>query len=100
MLEKNEENYLVEFIEHYMQLGITTIFFGDNNAPKNNQQYESIKKYIDSGFVKYYNYQGVKDIQHKFYSDIYFKEIDNYDWFFVFDIDEILELDNKYKNID
>lgn len=23
---KNEENYLVEFIEHYMQLGITTIF--------------------------------------------------------------------------
>ena len=46
---KNEENYLVEFIEHYMQLGITTIFFGDNNAPQNNQQYESIKKYIDSG---------------------------------------------------
>lgn len=97
---KNEENYLVEFIEHYMQLGITTIFFGDNNAPQNNKQYESIKKYIDSGFVKYYNYQGVEDVQHKFYSDIYFKEIDNYDWFFAFDIDEILELDNQYKNID
>ena len=75
-------------------------FFGDNNAPQNNQQYESIKKYIDSGFVKYYNYQGVEDIQHKFYNDIYFKEIDNYDWFFAFDIDEILELDNQYKNID
>ena len=97
---KNEENHLVEFIEHYKQLGITTIFFGDNNDVDNNVQYDVLKPYIDSGKVRYCNYQGVEDIQHKFYDDVYFQEKDNYDWYFIFDCDEFLELDNQYKNID
>ena len=97
---KNEENHLVEFIEHYINLGITTIFFGDNNDRSNNSQYDVLKPYIDSGKVQYYNYQSIEDIQHKFYTNIYFQEKDNYDWYCVFDCDEFLELDDQYKNID
>jgi len=76
---KNEEEHLSEFIDHYIDLGITTIFFGDNNDVGNNVQYEVLKPYIDSDKVQYYNYQGIEDIQHKFYTNIYFQEKDNYD---------------------
>lgn len=94
---KNEEQHLLEFIEHYKNISIDTIFFGDNDD-EGTKQYDLLKSYIDLGFVKYYNYHGVKNIQHKFYDDIYFQEKDNYDWFAVFDCDEFLCLDN-FNNI-
>ena len=97
---KNEEEHLLEFIDHYINLGITTIFFGDNNDVGNNIQYDVLKPYINSGKVQYYNYQGIEDIQHKFYTNIYFQEKDNYDWYCVFDCDEFLDLKNKFLNIE
>ena len=97
---KNEEEHLLEFINHYINLGITTIFFGDNNDIGNNSQYDVLKPYIDGGKVQYYNYQGIEDIQHKFYTDIYFQEKDNYDWYCVFDCDEFLDLKNRFSNIE
>ena len=96
---KNEEKHLTEFIDHYINLGISTIYFGDNNDIGNDKQYIVLKPYINKGIVKYYNYQGIVDIQHKFYTDIYFKEKDNYDWYCVFDCDEFLDLKNKFRSI-
>ena len=96
---KWEDKYLDEFVKYYQNLGFTNIFFGDNNDINDNSQLNVLQKYIDTGFVKYFNYQGVLDIQHVFYDYIYFLEKDNYDWYFVCDIDEYLQLDNKYKTI-
>lgn len=96
---KWEDKYLDEFVKYYQNLGFTNIFFGDNNDVNDNSQLNVLQKYIDTGFVKYFNYQSILNIQHIFYDDIYFLEKNNYDWYFVCDIDEYLQLDKKYKTI-
>lgn len=98
VVAKNEEQHLLEFIEHYNNICIDTIFFCDNNDNDNYRQKELLEPYIKFGFVRYYDYHDIKNIQHIFYNDIYFKEKDNFDWFCVFDCDEFIEL-GKYASI-
>ena len=96
---KHEECYIEEFIEHYINIGIDTIFICDNNELDYKYQIlPIIQKYIDNGFVVYKDYRGVVDVVHKCYDDIYFSECDNYDWFCIFDTDEFLNID-KFNNI-
>lgn len=93
---KMEENYIIEWIQHYKKLGFSHIFIADNNA----DDYEYplipiIQSYIDEGFVTVYDYHNaIQPMQQKAYSDIYNIAKKEYDWIAFFDIDEFLEINN------
>lgn len=93
VISKDEEKYLIEWIEYYKSLGFDSILFGDNNNPGNNSQYDILKRYIDDGFVIYHDLRGDNNYQQqKFYQHCYNKYGNIYDWIAFFDVDEFLEL--------
>ena len=95
---KNENLYIKEFIEYYHSIGVDNIFICDNNDI-NGENVESIlNNFINSGFVKIFNYRGKKNYQVIAYKEVYLKYINKFDWFMFFDVDEYLILP-KYKNI-
>jgi len=95
---KKENNYIVEFIEHYKNYGFDKIFLYDNNE-KNNEKFEDvIYDYINNKFVEIINFRGRIKIQNIAINDCYLRNNNKYDWIFFNDIDEFIYLKN-YKNI-
>lgn len=98
---KLENHYIREWVEHYKKLGFTNVILYDNNDIDGERFEEVIGDYIDNGFVILEDYRG----KHKgasqpyAYQDGYNKYGDKYDWFAVFDIDEFLMLNERYKTI-
>ena len=91
---KNENKYVVEWVQHYLNYGFDKIIICDNN---DDDSIENIlKEYIDRGVVEIFDCRGLSSFQVQFYS--YFAEEGNYKWCAYFDIDEFLELP-AYKNI-
>ena len=95
---KNENNYIKEFIIHYIKFGVDKIFLYDNNNINDERFEEVINDYIKNGFVKIFNFRGLKQPQHKFMNDCYKRNYQKYDWLIFYDIDEFIYL-NNYKNI-
>ena len=91
---KNENNYIVEWIEHYLKLGFDKIIICDNN---DDDSLESvISEYTNRGVVEIFNCRGFGSFQVQFYS--MFCTEGNYKWCAYFDCDEFLEL-GVYSNI-
>lgn len=91
---KNENNYLVEWVEHYLKLGFDKIIICDNN---DDDSLEGVlAKYISNGTVELFNCRGFGSFQVQFYS--MFCTEGNYKWCAYFDCDEFLEL-GTYSNI-
>ena len=97
-LGKNENLYIIEFIEYYKKLNVNKIFLYDNNDINGEKFEEIIEDYIKQGFVKILNWRGKKTIQKKAMNDCYKKNYKIYNWLLFFDIDEYLYI-NKEKNI-
>lgn len=88
---KNEEHYINEWIEHYLNIGVDHIYIADNNDEKD------LACHIDERFnqqVTVDNWHKVTNIQHKFYDEKFAQTKNEYDWFCVFDIDEFLDTTN------
>ena len=99
---KNENLYIREFIEHYQKIGYDNIFIYDNNDKNGEKLDEVIKDYITNGFVKIINYrERDKNSRPQFeaYKDCYERNNKIYDWLSFFDVDELLEINEKYKKI-
>lgn len=91
---KNENAYIIEFINHYLKLGFDKIIICDNND--NDSLDDLLKDYVERGEVTIYNCRGFDSFQVQFYS-MFCKE-GNYKWCAYFDCDEFLEL-GVYSNI-
>ena len=92
---KNENKYLKEYVEYYLNLGFDKIIIGDNNDILGEQVKDVVK---ESEKVTIINVRGQKKIQCRFYEDCYKKFKDVCDWMAFFDADEFLEL-NNHNNI-
>lgn len=91
---KNEDKYLVEFVEHYLNLGFDKIIIADNNDEPT--ILSILDKYIKNGQVEIYDFRGVGSFQVHLYAT--FANEGNYKWCAYFDADEFLEL-GAYSNI-
>lgn len=93
---KNENLYLLEFVEYYYKLGFSKMYIYDNN------DYEIpnliIQKYIDNGFAEIINIRNIKQNQQHSYQDCYDRYKNEYDWFLFCDCDEYLIL-QQHNNI-
>ena len=90
-LAKNEHLYINDFVKHYLNLGVDTIYIYDNDELTS----PSIKDYIDQECldrVVIKNIRGFKrnKLQHEIYTGFYKKYARNYDWCIFCDIDEYL----------
>lgn len=92
---KNENEYITEFIEHYLKMGFDKIFICDNND--NDSLQEILEEYVKQGNVEIFNCHGFDSFQVQFYS--MFCNEGNYKWCAYFDADEFLELSPKYNSI-
>ena len=95
---KNENKYVLEFVQHYKKYGIDKIYLYDNNDNNGEKFDEVLKDYIKNGFVEIINFRGSVAVQLKEYQDCYKNNYKKYDWLIFFDLDEYIFL-NRYKNI-
>ena len=91
---KNENNYIIEWIEHYLGLGFDKIFICDNNEIGDNSLYETIKQYVDSGIIEIFDCKHLNCFQVQFYSMFCIEG--NHKWCGYFDADEFLEIPSYF----
>lgn len=87
---KNEEDYIVEWIEHHLSLGFDKIIIADNNDIGNDSLHSLLKDYVDGGKVQIFDCRGNEAIQVGLYAD--FCRESNFKWCAFYDCDEFLEI--------
>lgn len=85
---KNEDKYIVEFVEHYLKLGFDKVIIADNNDTPTVETI--LKTYIQNGQVQIFDFRGCEAFQVHLYAA--FAGLGNYKWCGYFDADEFLEL--------
>ena len=90
---KNDNEYLIEFVEHYLNLGFNAIYLYDNNDDDSIIPSEILASYINKDKVKIINYrkQVFNDVWHR---KDFFSSYD-FDWVLFVDDDEFLELKHQ-----
>lgn len=91
---KNENDYIEEWVQHYLELGFDKIILCDNNEPGDNSLYMTLKEYVDLGVVEIFDCSEFNCFQVQFYSQ--FCTDGNYMWCGFFDCDEFLELPSYF----
>lgn len=86
---KNEDDYIKEWIEHYLSLGFDKIIIADNNDD-NTKLPKLLENYISENRVQIFDCHGLKKFQLYIYN--MFLEERNFKWCAFFDCDEFLEL--------
>lgn len=95
---KNENSYIIEYVEYYKSLGIDKIFLYDNNDNNGERFDDILKEYVDNEFIDIVDYRNMKRCQLKAYQDCYDKHKNDYDWIMFFDCDEFIRL-QKHNSI-
>lgn len=99
-IAKNENLYIREWVEHYKNIGVSKIFLYDNNDIDGERFEEVINDYIESDFVEVIDVRGIWPSQIESYNNFYHSsKSSQFDWILYCDIDEFLEMDNKFSNI-
>ena len=90
---KNDNEYLIEFVEHYLNLGFNAIYLYDNNDDNSIVPSEILASYINEDKVTIINYrkQVFNDVWHR---KDFFSSYD-FDWVLFVDDDEFLELKHQ-----
>ena len=96
---KQENLYVKEYVNYYINLGVDHIFIYDDNDINT----EKISDVIGPSYNKYVTiYENIKDRikkQKHAFTDCYHNNKDKYDWFIMFDMDEYLYIvNNTLKN--
>ena len=95
---KNENRYIREYVEYYKRYGIDKIFLYDNNDINGEKLEDSIADYINTSFVKVFNWRGKKKQVFKIMNDCYKRTFNKFDWIIFYEVDEYIYLKN-IKNI-
>ena len=97
-LGKNENRYIIEFVEYYKKYGVDKIFIYDNNDI-NGEKFENVLfKYIKDDFIEIRNWRGIEKAQFQIMNDCYKTNHNKFNWLIFYDIDEFIYL-KYYKNI-
>lgn len=94
-IARDENVYIEEWVNHYLNLGFDKIIIGDNND--DDSLSVILKDYIERGQVEIYDCKGLKCFQVDFYN--VFANKGWYKWAAYFDCDEFLELTTEYTTI-
>ena len=92
VIAKLENKYIREFVEFYKKMKVDKIFIYDNNDLDGENFEDVISDYIESGYVNITNFRGLERAQHRSYQDCYRNNIDLFDWFIFYDVDEFIYL--------
>ena len=95
---KDENKYLVEYVEHYKSIGFSHIYIYDYNDKNGEHPEEVLQKYIDEGFVTIIDVREVDRPQLAVYQHCYNNYNKDYNWMCFFDADEFLEIRNSNFN--
>ena len=87
-----ENQYAVEFVEWYKNLGFDKIFIYDNNHDGEEYFEDVLQQFIADGFVEVVDFRNKEVAQLKAYNDCYSKYNNDFDWIAFFDFDEFLTL--------
>ena len=90
---RNENLYINEFADHYLTLGVDTLFLYDDNIEEKDK-FINVLPQKDSIVIKYtkdYNIKG----QNEAFNHCYSTHKNNYDWFIMVDMDEYLVIKNN-----
>lgn len=87
-----ENNYIVEFVEHYFKYKVDKIFLYDNNDINGERFEKVLSNYIKNNYVEIVNYRGQRKKQTNIYYNCYKNNYNIYDWLIFYDIDEYINL--------
>ena len=87
---QNEGDYIVEWVEHYINLGFDKVIIADNNDIGDNSLPEILSDYVKNGTVQIFDCRGNDCIQVGLYAD--FCEYSNFKWCAFYDCDEFLDI--------
>jgi len=90
---RNENLYINEFVEHYLNLGVDTLFLYDDNIEED-KKFKNVLTPKDSVVIEYTTDYGIKGQNHA-YNHCYSKHKNDYDWFIMIDMDEYLVIKNN-----
>lgn len=91
---RGENDYIIEYVDHYLNFGFDKIIICDNNPDESLS--EILKDYVNNGTVEIFPCHNFNSFQVQFYS--MFCHEGNYKWCAYFDADEFLEIP-LYNNI-
>ena len=97
-IARNENKYILEFINHYRNMNVSKIIIYDNNQIDGENFLDILKDFIKINFIKIIDIRGFQRPQKKAYDHCYNYNKYNYEWIAFYDIDEYLFLLN-YTNI-
>jgi hypothetical protein len=95
---KQENRYIIEYIEYYKQFGIDKIILYDNNDLDGEKFEDVIAQYVTQGNVEIINYRGIPKAILKIMKTCYNNNYNEYDWLIFYEIDEFIYL-KHFKNI-
>ena len=87
--------YVSEYVKHYKNLGFDHIYIADNNRDGEENFKDVLQSDIDENFVTLYDYRHLTaftDLIYTYFTDMYNKLSNEYDWIAFFDMDEFLTL--------
>jgi hypothetical protein len=90
---RNENRYAVEWVEHYKAIGVSKIFVYDNYFGDETPLADTLKKYVNSGFVEITDIHDRPDLQCRAYEHCYKHHGNEYAWIGFLDFDEYLRWD-------
>lgn len=99
-IAKNENIYIAEWVEYYFNLGFDHIYLYDNNASTT----EYVGNFIPEKYRGKVTIFNINDdyryhLQTYYYKEFYANYKKTFNWVAFFDIDEFLDLNNEFKDI-
>ena len=90
---RNENLYINEFVDHYLSLGVDTLFLYDDNIEEKEKFVNALPQ-KDSIVIEYTKDNDIKGQNHA-YNHCYSRHKNDYDWFIMIDMDEYLVIKNN-----
>lgn len=95
---KLENDYILEWVEHYKNYKFDNICLYDNNDVDGERFDDILSEHISDGFVMIKDCRGMDTYQIKAYNLCYDEFKDKYEFIAFFDIDEFIKLSPKFHN--
>ena len=83
-----ENHYALEWVGHYLKLGVDKIFIYDNNRPEDGENFNQVLwSLVEDGYIEIIPFEG---LQRDAYEKCYRDHSDDYEWIGFFDFDELV----------
>lgn len=99
-IAKNENDYILEWVEYHLGLGFGKIFIYDNNDPGDESLPRVLKSQCESSRVEILDWRGRRDFQLAAYNDCYEGPGASFDWIAFIDIDEFITFGDGARAVD